>query len=73
MGKVGGRNFMVMVNVLMIVMGTLGILIYNLFKAKEYITAKTFSLSVFINDNLGIWLWAFCVIVVSVTILQILR
>lgn len=58
-------------HLLIIVMGMLGILIYTLFKAKDFIATKTFSLSVFINDNLSIWIWAFCVIMVTTTALYI--
>ncbi|GAA4198707.1 hypothetical protein GCM10022289_07870 [Pedobacter jeongneungensis] len=54
-----------------LIMGMLGILIYNLFKAKEYIANNTFILAIFIKENLAIWLWAFCVIVVATAILYI--
>ncbi len=58
-------------NILMIVMGGLGILIYNLFKAKEYIATNSFKPDIFVKENFAIWLWVFCVIVVANLILYI--
>jgi hypothetical protein len=61
----------VMDHFLIVIMGVLGILTYNLFKAKEYIATNTFVFAVFIKENLAIWLWAFSVIMVATVILYI--
>lgn len=49
--------------IIMVIMGVLGILFYNLFKAKDYIASKTFVLAVFIKENVAIWLWVFSVLI----------
>lgn len=54
---------------LLIVMGILGIIFYNLAKAKEYIADNTFSLAIFIKDNIMKWIWSTLVILVVATTL----
>jgi hypothetical protein len=52
-------------------LGLLGIVFYNLFKSKDYIFAKEFSFSTFLNENFKAWIWSILVIisiVVTITI-----
>jgi len=56
---------------LMALMGVLGIVVYSLFKAKDYIGTKSFVLAIFIKDNLAIWVWSLCVIITLAIVLLI--
>lgn len=52
-------------SVLMIIMGMLGILLYNLVKARSYIADKTFSVAIFIRENAQQWLWAIAMLLIT--------
>lgn len=53
----------------LILLGILGIALYSIVKAKEFIFDNTFLLSVFVKDNYKVWLWALSMIIVFATIL----
>ena len=58
-------------SVLMIIMGVLGILFYNLVKARGYIADKTFSIAIFIKENIQQWLWAMAMLLITSVMLFI--
>ena len=56
---------------LMLMMGVLGILFYNLMKARPYIADKTFSVAIFVKGNLHQWIWAIAVLMLTAIILGV--